>query len=316
MIDRRNFLKTAGAVGVAGLAGCLGQFGQQPYRDGQVRFLMSPSEPQDLMMRQYAPVREHLENAIESDVTVQLQYARNYSATLDALGSGTGDIAETGPFAAALGVMANKVEIALQRKGFGTWTYKSVIVTRKETNIQETKDLKGKTIAFADMTSASGSLYPLYMIKQAGLDIGQAPQSDAGADFEATWSGHQAAFESLMSGQADAAGVGRFITLTENEQGERVYKEGVREVDMVSGIPRAPIIISPKLSDDEQNTLVNALLNAPKKMYLGKDGKPDTDDDLWFNDVRKASLETYQPVIDVAKELGIQTDLLDQAAQG
>ncbi|MFB6235519.1 MAG: substrate-binding domain-containing protein [Halopenitus sp.] len=311
MTDRRSFIKGAGAIGgVALTSGCIGQFGSQPYGDGTLTFVMSPTEPQEQMTAQYTPVKEYLGKQVADDVSVKLQYAKNYSAVLRALGEGNAELAETGPFAAALGVKGEQCEIALQRHAYGSWTYHSVIVTREETDISKPSDLKGKKIAFADTTSASGSLYPLYMLQQAGLEIGDAPLSDEGADFSATWSGHAQAFKSLMDGQVDAAGVGRFITWN-YEKGD--YKEGVAQVAKESGIPRAPIVASPKLDDKKQEKLVSAFEEAPDSMYFGADGEKGTDDDLWFDGVRKADLETYQPVIDVANKLGIESDLLDKA---
>lgn len=314
MVRRRDFLKTAGAAGAVGLtAGCIGDFGAQPYGDGTLTFVMSPSEPQKLMSKQYEPVKEYLDEVTEDGVDVELQYANNYSAVLRALGSGNAEIAETGPFAAALGVKGDQCDVILQRFAYGSWDYFSVIVTPEDSDIQKLTDLKGKEIAFADMTSSSGSLYPLYMLQKAGLSIGDAPRSDDGADFDATWSSHAAAFKSMMEGQADAAGVGRFIAWSyENED----YKEGVREVDKVSGIPRAPIIVSPELSDEKKQMFTDAFVEAPDKMYLGADGEADTEDDLWFSDVRPATVDTYQPVIDVANEIGIESDLLDAAGDG
>lgn len=319
MTNRRSFLKgagTVGALGLTGTAGCIGQFGEQPYGNGEINFLMSPTEPQDYMMSQYAPVRDHLQ--AETGVECKLKYAQSYSSILEALASGTGDVAETGPFAAALGVRTDppKGEIVLQRFAFGSWTYSSVIVTRDDTDITELTDLEGKTIAFADTLSASGSLFPLFMLKQAGLDIGEAPGTDEGADFQASWSGHSSALEALKNEQADAAGVGRFITLTENEEGERVYKDWIRELAREKGIPRAPILVSPELSDQEQSDVVDAFLNAPDEMYLGADGEEDPDDDpkpddLWFSDVREADKGDFQIVVDVANELGISAELLD-----
>ena len=82
-------------------------------------------------------------------------------------------------------------------------------------------------------------------------------------------------------------------------------------METYDGIPRAPIVTSPELSDEEQSALVDAMKDAPEEMYLGEDGEADTDDDLWFSDVRPADVETYQPVIDVATELGIETEFLD-----
>ena len=309
MIRRRHYLRSAGAAGAALLtAGCIGEFGEQPYNNGEVNFLMSPTEPQDLMTSQYTPVADVLEAA--TGHPTDLRYSRSYSTILQALGSGNGDIAETGPFAAALGVKDEKAEVVLQRHAFGSWTYHSVIVSRADSGITEPQDLVGKEIAFADILSSSGSLYPLFMLKQAGIDIGEAPGSDEGADFTASWSSHAQAAEALKAGQVDAAGVGRFI-VWDNDADD--YQEPFQQVAHTSGIPRAPIIVSPTLSSDERSTVVEALLNAPDTMYLGEDGEADTDDDLWFDDVRRADVSMYQPVVEVANELGVTTDLLDQA---
>ena len=340
MSKRREFLKSAGAAGVAGvLAGCLGGGGEgtenasggegtgttdgettgassngtteqtsqgEQFIDGTLNFIMSPSEPQAQMMSQYKPVREYLSKQLS--VPAELRYGNNYSAVMSALGSGTADVAEMGPFAAALGVKAEKVDIVLQRKGYGSFTYVSTIVTKADSDISATADLKGKTVAFADRLSASGALFPLNMMKKAGVAIGELPQSDVGADFTAQFAGgHDKALAAVQSGQADAAGVGEFITLNDN----REKKEGIKYVEKKEGIPRAPICVSPKLPQKQRDAVTQALLDAPESMYQGADGEADTDDDLWFTDVRKANVETYQPVIDVATELGIDIGFLE-----
>jgi phosphonate transport system substrate-binding protein len=104
-----------------------------------------------------------------------------------------------------------------------------------------------------------------------------------------------------------AAGVGKFITLND----ARELKDGFRYVETYDGIPRAPVIVSPELSDEEKTEVTEAFLDAPDSVYYGEDGEEGTDDDLWFSDVREASVEDYQPVIDVATELGISAELLD-----
>jgi phosphonate transport system substrate-binding protein len=266
---------------------------------------MSPSEPQQLMESQYQPVKERFESQL--GVPARLQYAAGYSAALQSLASGTGDVGETGPFAAALGVANDRCEIILQRYGYGSWTYASVIATQADSDIESLTDLEGERVAFADRLSASGALYPLFMLKQAGLDIGDLPTDTGSADFTPQFSSHAEAFAALERGQVAAAGVGKFITLND----DRELKEGFRYVQTEDGIPRAPVIVSPELSDSEQQAVVDALLDAPESMYLGEDGEADTDDDLWFSDVREADNETYQPVVEVANELGITAELLD-----
>jgi len=330
MSKRRDFIKSAGAVGVAGLiAGCSGNTGgneetaaetdgtdstatptgtETPvsYGDGRATFYMSPSEPQQLMEAQYAPIQEMLQSELAVD-TATLQYAAGYSAVLQSLAGGTGDIAETGPFAAALGVANDRCDIILQRYGYGSWTYASVIVTQEDSDIQSLSDLEGERVAFADRLSASGALYPLYMLKQAGLDIGDLPTDTGSADFTPQFSSHAEAFAALERGQVAAAGVGQFITLDDS----RELKDGFRYVEMTEDIPRAPIVVSPELSDEEQTAVKDAFVNASNSLYLGEDGEEGTDDDLWFSDVREADNETYQPVVDVANELGISAELLD-----
>jgi phosphonate transport system substrate-binding protein len=325
MTNRRKFLKTVGATGALGLvAGCTsggdggdgggGDGGDPtasptpvPFGDGRATFYMSPSEPQSLMEAQYQPVKEQLESELDVN-RVPLQYAAGYSAVLQTLGGGAGDIGETGPFAAALGVANDRCDIILQRFGYGSWTYASVIVTQEDSDIQSLTDLEGERVAFADRLSASGALYPLYMLKQAGLSIGNLPNDTTDADFTPQFSSHAEAFAALERGQVAAAGVGKFITLND----DRELKSGFRFVQETDGIPRAPIVVSPELSDEEQTAVKEALVEAPESMYLGEDGEADTDDDLWFSDVREASNETYQPVVEVANELGITAELLDQ----
>jgi phosphonate transport system substrate-binding protein len=309
-MQRRQFLASAGTVGaLATVAGCLGGGGSEdePYVDGKIKFLMSPSEPQDQLRAQYTPIKERLNEHIEAVDTVEMQYANNYAATLTALNSGTGDAAETGPFAGALGVESGNAEILLQRWGYGAWTYSSTIVTQQDSDIEDLTDLEGEKIAFADALSASGSLYPLGMLKEAGLSVPDEPGSPAGADFEPQWSTHTAAVEALKSGTVAAAGVGYFAATND----ERNYQEGIREVSREQGIPRAPIMVSPQLSEDEKQKIQTAFTEASDSLYYGADGEEGTDDDLWFQRVRPASQEDYQPVIEKARTLGYGSEVFE-----
>lgn len=312
-MDRRQFLKGLGVSGATiSIAGC-GALGgddssSEPYVDNKIKFLMSPSEPQDRLRSQYTPIKERFESYVDEVDTVEMQYANNYAATLTALDSGTGDFAETGPFAGALGVNSDNAEILLQRKGYGSWTYSSVIVTTPESDIEDLTDLEGKTIGFADPLSASGSLYPLGMLKEAGLSVPDEPGTPAGADFTPQWSTHQSAYEALTSGTVDAAGVGYFIVADEDREG---VVDDVKLVEQADGIPRAPIMVSPQLSDDEKTTIEKGFTEAGDDLYYGEDGEEGTEDDLWFSDVRPADVENYQPVIDKADTLGYSADVFE-----
>ncbi|WP_115863119.1 phosphate/phosphite/phosphonate ABC transporter substrate-binding protein [Halorussus litoreus] len=312
MANRRTFLKSAGAagaVGLSGLAGCIGDIGgDQAYGNGTVTFLMSPTEEQETMRAQYQPVEERLNDHID-DADAEVQFAADYSATLESLDSGTAEVAETGPFAAALGADTGKAEIILQRQAYGGWTYGSYLITTPDSDIESVEDLEGKTIAFADALSASGSLYPLSLLADAGLSVPDSPGNDRGADFSATWSTHEQALEALMNDQADAAGVGAFITTNDDNE----FRDDLKEVASRDGIPRAPILVSPDLSDDEKEQIITAFTEAPDEIYYGEDGEADTDDDLWFDGVRERGEDTYQPVIDAANNLGYGEDIFQNS---
>lgn len=339
MEDRRTFIKAAGAasvVGLTGLAGCTGDTSEETttedettesgssdtteaddttaeeeeqmnFLNGEINMNVSPSVAQEQLEAQYKPIKEHLSEEI--GLPAEMRLANNYSAVIEALGSGTSDVAETGPFAAALGVSSDKADIILQRKGYGSWTYVSIIVTNKDSDIESLSDLEGKTVAFSDRLSASGCLYPLYNLKTEGdLDVGDLPEgSGSNADFEAVFAGgHPQAYETLVNGQADAAGMGGFVQGIQDN-----FDDEARVIHKHEGLPRAPIVVSPELSNEEQQAVTDAFLDAPEDIYYGADGEEGTDDDLWFDDVREASVEDYQGVIDVANELGVGSDIFE-----
>ncbi|MFC7325013.1 phosphate/phosphite/phosphonate ABC transporter substrate-binding protein [Halorubrum rutilum] len=289
--------------------------------DGTVDFGISPSVPQEDLNVQYSPLEDHIgsylrENYdVPSDLSVEGTIGSNYSAIIQSLGQGTLDIAETGPFAAALGVKTDNAEIILQRYGYGGWTYKSIIATPNDSDIEELSDLSGKTVAFSDRLSTSGALYPLYSMSSEGdLDVGELPEGNGSqAEFDARFAGgHVGSYTLLEQGQVDAAAMGGFVRDTKTGPAPEEWQEVATTLHEDEGLPRAPIVVSPELSDDVQTAIQEAFLEGPDSIYYGADGEDGTGDDLWFSRVREANQEDYQSVIDVADELGVGTDIFEQ----
>ncbi|MGB9964662.1 phosphate/phosphite/phosphonate ABC transporter substrate-binding protein [Halobacterium sp. CBA1126] len=343
MAGRRKFLKIAGATGIAGLTGLAGCTGggdgdgdggsgttdagtsggsdQMTFGgDGTIDFGISPSVPQEDLNVQYAPLEDHIGSYVRenydasSDLSVEGTIGSNYSAIIQSLGQGTLDVAETGPFAGALGVMTGNAEIILQRYGYGGWTYKSIIATPNDSDITELSDLSGKTVAFSDQLSTSGALYPLYSMSNEGdLDVGELPEGNGSqAEFDARFAGgHVTSYTLLKEGQVDAAAMGGFVRDTSTGPAPEAWQEVATTLHEDEGLPRAPIVVSPELSDEAKTAIQEAFLEGPDSIYYGSDGEDGTDDDLWFSDVREASREDYQSVIDVADELGVGTDIFE-----
>jgi phosphonate transport system substrate-binding protein len=327
MSGRRKFLKLAGATGIAGLTGCLGIGGGSDGSDsftygddGTINFGISPSVPQEDLNQQYSPLLDHIGSYVREnydaseDLNVEGNIGSNYSAVIQSLGQGTTDVAETGPFAAALGVKTGNAEVILQRFGYGGWTYKSIIATPNDSDITELSDLSGKTVAFSDRLSTSGALYPLYsMSSQGDLDVGELPEGNGSqAEFDARFAGgHVGSYTLLQQGKVDAAAMGGFVRDTKTGPSPDEWQDVATTLHEDEGLPRAPIVVSPELSEDEQTAIQQAFLEGPDSIYHGADGEEGTEDDLWFSKVREASKEDYQSVIDVADELGVGTDIFN-----
>jgi phosphonate transport system substrate-binding protein len=282
----------------------------------EINFNVSPSVPQEDLNVQYSPVRDHLQSYVTDNHDVPegleatMNVGTNYSAVIQALGQGTADIAETGPFGAAVGNLTGNAEVILQRYGFGSWTYKSLIAVPNDSDIESVADLEGKTVGFSDSLSTSGFLYPVAAMKEAGIDIGELPEGNGSqADFEPRFAGgHVQAFNLIEQGQADAAGMGGFVRDTGAGPSPEDFESVATTLHEDTGLPRAPIVVSSQLAEDSKAALQQAFLDAPDDIYLGADGEEDTDDDLWFGDVREADIETYRGVIDKAETLGIDAD--------
>jgi len=251
---------------------------------------------------------------VSDGLSVASSIGSNYSAIIQSLGQGTTDVAETGPFAAALGVESDNSEIILQRYGYGSWEYKSIIAVPNDSDVSELSDLSGKSIAFSDQLSTSGALYPLRALSaEGGLDIGELPESNGSqAEFDARFAGgHVSSYTLLQEGQVDAAAMGGFIRDTGAGPSTEEFDDVATTLHEDTGLPRAPVVVSPELSDEAKDAVQQAFLDASDDVYWGQDGEEGTDDDLWFSDVREADESRYQSVIDVANELDVGTDIFE-----
>ena len=281
--------------------------------DGEINFNISPSVPQEQLEVQYAPLRDHIQSYVTGNydtpdgLEASMNIGTNYSAVIQALGQGTADVAETGPLAAVVGNQTGNSEIILQRYGYGSWTYTSLIATRNDSDISSVADLEGRDVAFSDPLSTSGFLFPVAAMAEAGIDIGELPEGNGSqAAFNPRFAGgHVQSYTLLEQGQVDAAGMGGFVRDTGTGPSPDEFQNVATTLQEDTGIPRAPIVVSPELPQESKDAIQQAFLEGPDSIYYGADGEEGTDDDLWFGDVREASAEDYQLVVDKAETLGI-----------
>lgn len=317
MVNRRRFLKsaaTAGAVGITGTAGCIGNLSGSGGTD-EVRFILTPAESSVDVKKQYQGLFKHVEE--EAGVKIKAKKAGDYAAVYQALKSDQADIADASPTLGVVGTNEGVADILGIRVAYGAAKYFSLITTNPDNDIEKLSDLKGETVAFADKLSTSGSLFPLYMLKQAGLDVGGAPDGKP-KDFTGKWSGHDKAFKAMMNREdVAAAGTGAFVSMPhvpKDQFPERVKNiaagfDGAGSKDpkvqllkASKPIPRAPILFRSNWESKKRDDIQKALLNA-KPEDLKNDNSAE---DLWFTGLKKGDASDYKPVKEVKNALGLE----------
>jgi len=321
--NRRTFVKTAGAAGAIGLAGCSGNGGTSGETDDvpTARFVLNPAESDVAIEEQYQPMFEYLESEVE--VTIEPSRAESYTATLQAIRNDQGEIADISPSAVIAG--EDILDIVGVRIAFGAAQYFSTITTTPDSGIESLSDLEGELVYMGDILSVSGTLVPLTILQNAGLDVGDAPNGDPG-NFEAEFSDHTTAREQMV--QRDdvmAATTGAFSSApyVPQEQFEEMSQdfvdisaeyEGAGDEIESSGtelqllavsdpIPRAPLVTRSNWENSVKGELEEAMLNVTEEdLSHGDDydGEP-----LWFTGVEEGSIEDYQPIRDVLDQLGL-----------
>lgn len=305
---RRRFLTTTGVAGTALLAGCTGDDddGGDTTDDTTttVQWILNPAQERIEPTVQYAPLFEYLES--EADVEVEPTATASYSGTVQELRrAGEGDEVYADVSPGAVAQIPDEIDVTGVRVAFGAEQYFSLITTTTDSGIEELADLEGETIATAAPTSVSGSLFPMLMLSNAGLDIGDAP-SGSPNDFEVRASDHSTAREQLVQrDQIAAAGTGAFSTAPHvpQEQFDQMSDEfaeisaeyegaGEREPQLnllaVSDpIPRAPIVSNEQWTDPLKDELRELMIDAPDEAF-------------------------QQSQEEIAEELGVDTSLLDQ----
>ncbi|THE66632.1 phosphate-binding protein [Salinadaptatus halalkaliphilus] len=338
--SRRTFLKASGGVAVTtAIAGCLGGTGNGNGNgngtssddgnggngdgDQTVEFILNPAEADVAIEEQYSPIFDYLEE--ETGATIESTRTESYTETLTAMRDGHGEIADISPSAVLAGT--DIVDIIGMRLAFGAAQYFTTVVTTPDSGIEELSDLGGETVAFSDILSVSGSLVPLTMLAEAGLDTGTAPDGDP-VDFEAEWSDHTTAVNQMYNrDDVAAAGVGAFAgaphlpesAFDDYEEFRDIsaeYPDNVGAdldemefelVDVSNPLPRAPLVSRSDWNDPIREDIEEALLDAPEDVFQAPDGV----EELWFSGVEPATVDDYDPIQDVMDELGLEFEDLE-----
>ncbi|RKD94012.1 PhnD/SsuA/transferrin family substrate-binding protein [Halopiger aswanensis] len=330
--SRRRFLITSGALGTGLAAGCLDESSSGngngngetngtttgSVDETTISWILNPAESDVDIVAQYQPLFDYVES--EVDVTIEPNRAQSYTATIQELRRGAGELADTSPSAA---VAAKDVaDVIGIRVAYGAAQYFSLITTTPDSDISELADLEGEEVAMGATMSVSGTLVPMMMLSQAGLDTGSAPDGDP-PDFTPRYSDHSTARDQLINNPSIAAATtGAFSTAPHvpQEQFDELSQDFVDisaeyenagseepELELLAvsdPIPRAPLMARSDWDDPIREDVEEAILNVEAEDL--EHGDDYEGEELWFSGVESGSVEDYAPIEDVMDELGLE----------
>ncbi len=233
--------------------------------------------------------------------------ASDYNAIIEGLRTGQIDIAYAGPQAVALGIERAKCTPIVMKAPEGKKElafYKSVIITSADkSDINSIKDIKGKSMAFVDPASTSGSLIPSSDIMAAfpDEDLNLDKLRTNGQFFSAvSFSGkHQAGLMAVLKKDVDLAPISNQILASEIAHG-RAKESDIKVIHESAPIPAEAIIAGKHLDDETKAKLVEFFTKY--------------DNETYFTEVIKkpgarfveCTNETYQPIIELNNNLNEQ----------
>jgi phosphonate transport system substrate-binding protein len=243
--------------------------------------------PDGLSQPERMPLQNYLARQIGSDI--KLITPNSYNKMIDGLSNGSIDFACLGAVTYVRAHAKIGVVPLVQRPT--DLQFHALFIAGADTSIHSLRDLKGKKLAYGDISSTSGHVIPYLELKQAGLN----PDKDV--DFRYS-GGHPLTVKLVESGVVDAGAVDETVFRSMVSNGKidghkvRIFFTSKPFVDYVW-------VARKGISDAERQKFVDALLGL-------KEGK---DDDvlkiLRASKFIKANDEEYATVRRVAHELNL-----------
>lgn len=226
-----------------------------------------PTNNDGTMEAKAKPFAEYLSKKLDRQVDVTL--ATDYSTIVEAMASGQVDIGIMPPAAyvqakdmdAAEAILTSQLgdydqETGLPLEGQLTNTFKGEILVRADSGLNELTDLKGKKIATLSPNSASGYIYPVAEMKDAGVD----PTTEATLT---TVNDIPSEITAVLNGQMDAAFVfeGARNVFASSFADNDSFKD-LKVLYLTEGdIPNDAIAVQPKMDDALKKEIKDVFLN-------------------------------------------------------
>lgn len=169
-----------------------------------------PSQNAETLEAKAKPLEKLLNERL--GIPVKVSVSTDYNTIIEAMASKKVDVGFLPPTAYVLAKEKGAVEVALQAQRFGVNDetgapteelvdfYKAMFIVKKDSPIQTVEDLKGAKIAYQNVTSSAGYVWPAGLLLDKGID----PLKDVQP---VTVKGHDQGVLAVLNGDVDAAAI-------------------------------------------------------------------------------------------------------------
>lgn len=173
-----------------------------------------PYLPAAELVDRFTPLTDYLSRKIGKPIVIEI--AKDYKEDIDKIGNNKIDIAFMSPAPYVMLVEKyGKRPILARLEIMGKPTFRSAIITAKNSSINTLADLKNKRFAFVAPETTMGHLVPRYTLSEAGIDVKDL------AEYKFLYNHHNVAL-GVLAGDFDAGAVKEDVFYEYEKRGLRV----------------------------------------------------------------------------------------------
>ena len=240
--------------------------GELGSKSNPVKIYFTPSVDADSIASNSKDFLKFLEK--ETGLYFKSGIPTNYIAVVEAFGSDRVDIGVMNSFGYLMANQKYGATAKLKVVRYGHDYYQGQIIARVDSGIEKVKDIQGKRFAFTDPSSTSGHMFPLKILKDSNVTLGQSVFLNK----------HDNVVISVYQGRVDAGAT--YYSAPGPDGGIRDARarvktqfpdveEKVKIVTITDKIPNDPFVFRKGLSENISKKFIGAL----KKYLMTPEGQ-------------------------------------------
>ncbi|MBJ6361275.1 phosphate/phosphite/phosphonate ABC transporter substrate-binding protein [Paenibacillus sp. GCM10012307] len=257
-----------------------------------------PSQNADTLEAKAKPLEKLLSDRLH--IPVKVSVSTDYNTIIEAMASKKVDVGFLPPTAYVLAKEKGAAEVILQAQRFGVKDetgeptdqlvdfYKAMIIVKKDSPIKSVEELKDKRIAYQNVTSSAGFVWPAGKLMEAGLN----PLKDVQA---ITIKGHDQGVLAVLNGDVDAAAVFQDARNIVKKDYPKVF-EDTRVLAFTEKIPNDTISVRSDINKEWAEKIQQAFID------IGKD----TEGHAIIKDIysHEGYVKSEDKVFDIVRQYG------------